>query len=118
MRPRKRLRSAAVLSTRGGGDEAPQAQAVDVKPNSVAVIDPKTNRVVAGIPVGNGPTRIAVAGGKVWVLNRDDQTIGLIDASSKALEKNIWCWNAAGRPRCRRAERLGRDHRQATPHRR
>ncbi len=80
---------AAVLSTRGGAEEAPPPQAVDVKPNSVAVIDPKTNRVVAGIPLGNAPTRIAVAGGKVWVLYRDDQTISLIDASSKALEKTF-----------------------------
>ena len=80
---------AAVLSARGGGDEGLRPQPVAVGPNSVAVIDPKTNRIVAGIEVGNGPTRIAVADGKVWVLNRDDQTISLIDASSKALAKTF-----------------------------
>ena len=80
---------AAVLSARGGKDEGSRTQRVAVGPNSVAVIDPKTNRIVAGIDVGNGPTRIAVAAGRVWVLNRDDQTISLIDASSKALAKTF-----------------------------
>ena len=80
---------AAVLSARGGQDQESRPQPLAVGPNSIAVIDPKTNRTVAGIEVGNSPTRIAVAGRKVWVLNRDDQTISLIDANSKALEKTF-----------------------------
>ena len=58
-------------------------------PNSIAVIDPETNRIVATIPVGHGPTSIAVGGGKVWVLNRDDQTISLIDATTRSLVKTF-----------------------------
>ena len=58
-------------------------------PNSIAVIDPKTDRIVATIPVGHGPTRIAVGGGNVWVLNRDDQTISLIDAATRSLVKTF-----------------------------
>lgn len=65
---------------RGGGEGGPLAT-----PNSVAAIDPVSNEVVAVVPVGDGPTNIAVGGGKVWVLNRDAQTISMIDARSRAL---------------------------------
>ena len=53
------------------------------------MIDPKTNRIVAAIPVGAGPTSIAVGNGKVWVLNRDAQTISLIDARTRSLVKSF-----------------------------
>ena len=58
-------------------------------PNSVAVIDPETNSIVAVIPVGERPTSIAVGGGKVWALNSDAQTISLIDAASRELVKTF-----------------------------
>lgn len=58
-------------------------------PNSIAVIDPETNRVVAIIPVGAGPTAVAVGSGNVWVLNRDAQTISLIDAETRSLVKTF-----------------------------
>lgn len=77
--------AAVITFARSGG----HTSIVSVVPNSVAVIDPKTNRVVAVIPVGDGPTSIAVGGGKVWVLNRDAQTISLIDATARALVKTF-----------------------------
>jgi YVTN family beta-propeller protein len=77
--------AAVIALTRDGGS----AGIVSAPPNSVAVIDPKTNRIVATIPVGAGPTSIAVGGGKVWVLNRDAQTISLIDATTRAHVKTF-----------------------------
>jgi class 3 adenylate cyclase/DNA-binding beta-propeller fold protein YncE len=62
---------------------------ISVVPNSVAVIDPKTNRVVGDVRVGNGPGRIAVGVGKVWVLNGVAGTISLIDARRRALVKTF-----------------------------
>ena len=77
--------AAGIALTRDDGT----AGIVSAVPNSVAVIDPKTNRVVAAIPVGAAPTSIAVGDGKVWVLNRDAQTISLIDATTRSLVKTF-----------------------------
>jgi class 3 adenylate cyclase/DNA-binding beta-propeller fold protein YncE len=67
-----------------------------VVPNSVAVIDPNTNRIVGDIRVGNGPDRIAVGEGRVWVLNGAAQTISLIDARKRALVKTFGIGAMAG----------------------
>ena len=76
----------AIGLTRDGGDEQ---RVVSVGRNSVAVIDPRTNRVLDSIRVGDGPSSIAVANGRVWVVNRDAQTISVIDASTRALVKTF-----------------------------
>lgn len=57
---------------------------VVLAPNSVAVIDPKTNRLVAGIGVGDGPTHVAVGDGRVWVINAAAKTLSIIDAKERA----------------------------------
>jgi YVTN family beta-propeller protein len=64
----------AALQTRGEGT-------VDVRPNSVAVIDPDSNKVVRDIPVGREPALVAAAtaGEHVWVGNRLDNTLIKID---------------------------------------
>ena len=59
--------------------------AIAVARNSVVAIDSKTGRVVADVPVGDVPTTLAVGGGAVWVVNRDAQTISIIDAASRTL---------------------------------
>jgi YVTN family beta-propeller protein len=76
----------AVARTGGGGD---RVIAASVVPNSIAVIDPTTNRVVEDVRVGDGPGRIAVGAGKVWTLNTGAQTISLIDAGRRALIKTF-----------------------------
>lgn len=78
--------AAAVVTLTRGGDDAP---ILSVAPNSIAVIDPETNRLVASISVGDGPTSIGVEGGNVWVLNRDAQTISLVDGETRALVKTF-----------------------------
>jgi DNA-binding beta-propeller fold protein YncE/ABC-type branched-subunit amino acid transport system substrate-binding protein len=46
---------------------------------TVGAIDPRTNRIVAQIRVGGRPSRLAVAGDRLWVLNAGDGTISEID---------------------------------------
>jgi DNA-binding SARP family transcriptional activator/DNA-binding beta-propeller fold protein YncE len=52
---------------------------VDVRPNSVAVIDPGSNKVVGDILVGREPAFVAAAGEHVWVGNRRDRNLTRID---------------------------------------
>jgi YVTN family beta-propeller protein len=50
-----------------------------VLPNSVGVIDPRTNKLVAEVPVGIDPGAVAVGADAVWVANVGDETISRID---------------------------------------
>ncbi len=62
------------------GDDAPR---VVVPPNSVAVIDPATNHVVAVIQVGIRPGPITGGAGTLWVGNLDDRNLTRIDTRSR-----------------------------------
>jgi peptide/nickel transport system substrate-binding protein len=66
----------AYAETRGSGRH------VTIAGNAVAVIDPNSNRVVDGIPVGARPDAIASGSGSVWVGNLDDETVSRIDPRS------------------------------------
>jgi YVTN family beta-propeller protein len=55
---------------------------VQVAPNSVAVIDVRSNRLVASVPVGARPGAIAFGSGSLWVANVDDQNVSRIDPGS------------------------------------
>src|SRR5262249_9474059 len=72
--------AAAVTEMTSSGSAKP----VVAKPNSVAAIDPKTDRVVTDVAVGNSPSSVAVGGGAVWVLNADDRTVSRVDLASHA----------------------------------
>jgi hypothetical protein len=69
--------AAAVIGEahRGGG--------VTAVANSVAVIDPGANRVVADPSVGAEPQAIAAGAGAVWVANTDDHSISNIDPAPR-----------------------------------
>ena len=56
-----------------------------VPPNSVAVIDPATNEVVAQVPVGLRPGPIVSDRGYVWVGNLEDRTLTRIDVARRAM---------------------------------
>lgn len=60
-----------------------------VAPNSVGVIDPESDQIVAQISVGNTPTRLAVGAGSVWAINADDRTVSQIDAGSLRLLRTV-----------------------------
>jgi DNA-binding SARP family transcriptional activator len=50
-----------------------------VPAKSVGVIDPRADRVVKVVPVGQEPGDLAVGEGAVWVLNRQDETVSRIN---------------------------------------
>jgi YVTN family beta-propeller protein len=60
-------------------EEAP----IVAPPNSVAVIDPKSNRVTHVIAVGTRPGPIAAGSGAVWTGNLDDKTLTRIDPAAR-----------------------------------
>ena len=55
-----------------------------IEPNHVGLLDPKSNRVVAEIPVGIRPGPLAAANGAVWVGNLDDRTLTRLDPENRA----------------------------------
>ena len=65
------------------------SSAVAVAPNSVAVIDPKSNRVTDDVPVGARPVAVAVGYGAVWVANADDGTVSRIDPRTRKVTNTI-----------------------------
>jgi serine/threonine-protein kinase len=56
-----------------------------VQPNSVGVIDPSTNKLVAQVRVGVEPEAIAVGKGGVWVANTGESTISRVDPTNTAI---------------------------------
>lgn len=62
----------------------PSPTPTPVPPCTVAVIDTASNTVTGNITVGHNPFAIAVApsGGFVYVTNRDDDTVSLIDTTT------------------------------------
>ena len=72
-----------VLVARGSPAEAS-------RPNGlVAVIDPKSQRVVSRVEVGRDPTVITAGYGGVWVLNRGDSTVTQLDAHTAKLVSTL-----------------------------
>ena len=71
--------TAAVLLTRDSGGLS------SVSPNSVGVIDPASNELVAEVRVGIDPEAIATGEGAVWVANVDEYTVSRIDPADLAV---------------------------------
>jgi DNA-binding SARP family transcriptional activator len=77
--------AALVIALTQGSGSAPLAVAA----NSVAVVSPRTGKVVADVPIGGRPVAIAVGAGAVWVANADDQTVLRIDPKTFKVVKTI-----------------------------
>ncbi len=75
---------AGIELTRGDGPGLGSASA-----NSVAAIDAKSNRLVAEVPVGHGPTSLAVGVGSVWVTNALDRSVSRIDPRTGTVLQRI-----------------------------
>src|SRR5262245_12102640 len=56
---------------------------------TVVRVDPKTNQVVAKIPVGHGSGEVRLGAGFVWVLNHDDGTVSKIDPQTNTVIATI-----------------------------
>jgi YVTN family beta-propeller protein len=77
--------AASVVAFTGEG----AAELRTAAPNSVAVVDPETNRLVADIPVGTGPTSVAAGDGAVWVTNTADHTVERIDPRTGSVRQTV-----------------------------
>ena len=60
-----------------------------VRPDSVAVVDPGSGRVLSVIPVGSHPDAIAIGDGAAWVANADDGTLTRIDLTTRKVVSTI-----------------------------
>jgi len=68
----------------GGGSSA------NVAPNSLAVVDPQSNRVVGSVPnVGARPSAVAAGNGSIWVANLDDRSVARIDPRAVSVQRTI-----------------------------
>jgi len=76
--------AAGILLSRGHAAKPLTA----VAPNSVGVIDPRTNKLVGEVAVGNYP-RIAVGRASVWAINAGDGTVSLIDPQTMRVERTL-----------------------------
>jgi YVTN family beta-propeller protein len=65
------------------------AAPIVVPPNSLAAIDPATNRVVAVLQTGIRPGPVAAGEGSVWVGNLDDRSLTRVDPSARAVAGTI-----------------------------
>ena len=113
---------AAVLVVLRVTDDGPSV--VKVTAPALVAIDPRTNRVVASIPVGSKPVAVAVAYGSVWVGDAADGTVSRVDPVKRATIRTIGIaapavdlatgagsvWAATGRLRHDRAHRPDRRH--------
>jgi YVTN family beta-propeller protein len=79
--------TSAVLLAFGGEPRKPRSVAVAA--NSVALIDPDRNVVVASVQVGNRPELIASGAGVVWVANVEDRTVSRIDARTLSVTATV-----------------------------
>jgi YVTN family beta-propeller protein len=79
--------SAAFILSQAWNERAPGLDSVAA--NAVGLIDSRSNRIVAQIPVGIRPASVVEGLGAVWVANLEDKTISRLDPVSKQLVKTI-----------------------------
>ena len=75
----------------GETNSFPSADAapVVVPPNSLAAIDPKTNRVVAVVQTGIRPGPVAAGEGSVWIGNLDGKSLTRVDPATRTVVGTI-----------------------------
>jgi serine/threonine-protein kinase len=71
---------AGLAATRSGSESGLSS----VSPNSLGVIDPKTNELVAEVPVGIDPAAVTFGLGSVWVASVGDRVVTRIDPRTLA----------------------------------
>jgi YVTN family beta-propeller protein len=77
----------AVVASELTGGDGPHLERASA--NAVAAIDTGSNRLVADVPVGSGPTSVATGEGSVWVTNSFDDTVSRIDPATGAVVDSI-----------------------------
>ena len=77
----------AVAASELTGDDSPGLAAASA--NSVAALDTGSSRIVADVPVGNGPTSVVAGEGAVWVVNSVDETVSRVDPETGGVVQRI-----------------------------
>jgi YVTN family beta-propeller protein len=76
-----------VFALGGGGGGGGSAE---VKPNSLAIIDPNSNKVTGSIPnVGTRPSSVTAGSGSIWVANLDDETLTRVSPTTESVERTF-----------------------------
>jgi hypothetical protein len=70
--------AAAALATACG-----QAKPVEIRGDSLALVDAHSGKVVADVPVGRDPTRVAYGQGAFWVVSPEAGVVVRVDADTK-----------------------------------
>jgi streptogramin lyase len=78
---------AAFFATRDAGGRAARPAVPVVRGDSIARIDPRTNRISRVIDVGWNPMAAAVGGPSVWSYNDGDLSVSEIDARTNTVRK-------------------------------
>src|SRR5829696_3397185 len=81
------LLAAALAAIFAGGTNDPTPQRATG--NSLAVIDPESNQLVATIPTGVRPADVAAGAGRIWVANQGDDTATEIDPRRRAVVSTL-----------------------------
>src|SRR5262245_45823211 len=82
-----RVLVAAIVVAATTAHAAPRAYITNGGSGTVSVIDTASDAVVATIPVGQGPTGVAInrAGTRAWVTNFTDSTVSVIDVATNTV---------------------------------
>jgi len=80
---------AVVLARDGGAPAGPAAPAVLLAANQAVRIDPATYEPVAAVAVGTDPAAVIGGGGLVWVANRRDGTVSVVDPATNRVQQPI-----------------------------
>ncbi len=88
------LAAGLVLSLGGGGPGKPSTKPTPTpKVDSLQRIDPKTNKLLATIPVDHNSRTVAAGDGRVWIGSVDDQSVLRIDPRTNEVTQR---WTTAG----------------------
>jgi YVTN family beta-propeller protein len=83
------LGAAVVLARDDGAPAGPTTPAVLPAANHAVRIDPATYQEVAAVAVGTNPAAVAAGGGSVWVANRQDGTVTVVNPATNQVQDTL-----------------------------
>jgi YVTN family beta-propeller protein len=83
------LAVAVLLARDGRAPAGPAAPTVVAAANHAIRIDPATYQPVAAVTVGTDPAAVVGGGGLVWVANRQDGTVTVVDPATNRVQLSI-----------------------------